>query len=89
MELKIVNKEKNLLEVAANGMDEGLANLIAAKALEGKAGFCAVSLDHPLTGNPVIHVQAASPKETLLEGTKAAEQELSDAQEALEKVRGK
>ena len=89
MELKIMNKEKGALDVAALGLDEGLANLIAEKALEAKADFSAVSLDHPLTGNPIFHVQASSPKEALIDGAKEAEKEISDALEALEKARGK
>jgi DNA-directed RNA polymerase subunit L len=89
MELKIISKEKGAIDLAAVGMDEGLASLIAQKALDAKADFSAVSLDHPLTGNPVLHVHAANPKDALIDGAKDAEKELSEAQEALEKIRGK
>ncbi len=85
MQVTVLNKEKGTFEVQANGMDEGLANYIAEKVLEGKAGFAAVSLDHPLTGNPIIHVQAANAKEALVEGTKAVEDELKEAHTALSK----
>ncbi len=86
MELKIVNKDKGILEVQANGMDEGLAHFISKKALDGKAGFAAVSLDHPLTGNPIFHIQSSNPKETLADAAKEAEKELTEAESSIEKV---
>lgn len=81
----VLNKEKDFLEVQFNGMDEGLANLVVEKLAEGKADFAAYSLEHPLTGNPVIRVKASSPKEELVAALKATEKEVSEALAALEK----
>lgn len=89
MELKTINKDKGILEIQATGMDEGLAHYISKKTLDQKIGFAAISLDHPLTGNPIFHVQDTNPKEALNEAAKEAEKELTEAEQSLEKINKK
>lgn len=87
MELNVLNKEKGMLEVQVDGLDEGMANYVAEKILEDKSAFAAVSLDHPLTGHPIIHVQSSSPKEALVSAIKAVEDEAKEASTALGKLK--
>lgn len=73
------------MEVKFIGMDEGLAGFIVEKLYEGKVDFAAYSLEHPLTGNPVIRVKASSPKEALEAAVKAVEEDAAAVLKALSK----
>ncbi|OIO25593.1 hypothetical protein AUJ14_03855 [Candidatus Micrarchaeota archaeon CG1_02_55_22] len=75
----VLNKEKDFLEIQFNGMDEGLANLLVEKLSASKTDFAAYSLEHPLTGNPIVRIKASSPKEELVTALKAIEKEASEA----------
>ncbi len=79
MQAEIIGKEKDFIEVRFTGMDEGLAGLIVEKLNDAKVDFAAYSLDHPLTGNPIIRVKSAKPKEDLIDAIKSVEEEVGAA----------
>jgi len=85
MEAKYLNKEKDVVEVQVNDCDEGLLKLVAEKlAQDKKVGFAAVSLDHPLTNNPILHVRGSNARESI---EKALEKTLEEIEEAGKKAK--
>ena len=87
MQVEIIGKEKDFIEVKFTGMDEGLAGLIVEKLNDAKVDFAAYSLDHPLTGNPVVRVKSGKPKEDLVAAIKAVEEEAGTLIKTLSKAK--
>ena len=80
MEAKFLTKEKDLVEVQVNDCDEGMMRLIVGKlSADKKVGFIAVTLDHPLTSNPVLRVKAANAKEAIEKAIDASMDEITEA----------
>lgn len=80
MEAKYLSKEKELVEVQVDGLDEGIAKLVVEKlGTDKKVGFAATSLDHPLTNNPVLRVKGSNAKESI---EKALEKVLDEVEQA-------
>jgi len=87
MEAKFITKEKDALEVQLTGCDEGMARLIAEVLSENKkVGYASVSLDHPLTANPVLHIKAPNAKEAVEKAIEQTIDRISAAQKAAKKL---
>lgn len=85
MEAKYLTKEKEVVEVQLNNCDEGIVRMVADRlSRDKKVGFAAVTLDHPLTSNPVLRVKASSAKESV---EKALEKVLEEIEAAQKKAR--
>lgn len=81
MEAKWLTKEKDLVEVQITDCDEGMVRMIAEKLLQDKkVGFAAVTLDHPLTANPVLRVKGSSAKESIEKAVEKVIDEIGEAQ---------
>lgn len=83
MEAEVLLKEKDFLEVKFKGMDEGLANLLVETLAKEKVDFAAYTLEHPLTGNPIIRVKSSSPAKDLAAAAKQIEEEAAAALKSL------
>lgn len=85
MEAKFLTKEKDVVEVQINDCDEGMVRFIVDKlSQDRKVGFATVTLDHPLTSNPVLRVKASNAKESI---EKAIEKALDEIEEAQKKAK--
>lgn len=86
MNVKVVSKEKEYLELRLEGEDEGLANWIAHKILEGKGATSASGVsDHPITANPVLRIRAKDAKKELHKALGSIREELDELEKRLEK----
>jgi len=85
MDAEVLLKEKDFLEVKFKGMDEGLANLLVETIAKEKVDFVAYTLEHPLTGNPIIRVKSSNPSKSLSAAAKEIEEEAAAALKALPK----
>lgn len=85
MEAKYLTKEKDTIEVQLNGCDEGMVRMVVdVLSQDKKVGFSAVTLDHPLTSNPILRVNAANAKEAI---EKAIEKSLDEIEAAQKKAK--
>ena len=85
MEAKYLTKEIDTIEVQLNGCDEGMVRMIVDMlSQDKKVGFSAVTLDHPLTSNPVLRVHAANAKDAV---EKAIEKSLEEIEAAQKKAK--
>ncbi len=81
MEAKFLSKEKDLVEVQFNDCDEAMIRLVVEKlSQDKKVGFAAVTLDHPLTANPVLRVKASNAKDAIEKAVEAVIDEVAMAQ---------
>ncbi|MFH0922656.1 MAG: RpoL/Rpb11 RNA polymerase subunit family protein [Candidatus Micrarchaeota archaeon] len=85
--MKILNEGKQgEIRILAEGLDQGLANLIVEKLLEDKdVEFAASDYDHPTQRNPVIELRSPSPKKHLLAAISAVEKDLKEFSESISK----
>lgn len=70
MEVKILVKEKNILELEFSGGDQSLAQMLAEKLNEDKSvEFAAYKVDHPLVALPRLFVRTkkGDPSKLVLE----------------------
>lgn len=81
MEAKYLTKEKDTIEVQLNGCDEGMVRMIVDMlSQDKKVGYSAVTLDHPLTSNPVLRVNAPNAKDAIEKAIEKALDEIEAAQ---------
>ncbi len=78
MEIRTVEKGKNLLKVEVKGESHTLLNLMREKLWKAGAQQASYMIKHPYLSNPVIVVRSADPKKTL---SGAAQLVLNDAKE--------
>lgn len=87
MNVKVLSKEKEYIELKLEGEDEGLTNWIASKVLEGKgASFASGISDHPITANPVLRIRAKDAKKELRKALAEMREELEQLEQKLEKT---
>ena len=87
MEAKFLSKEKDVVEVQFEGMDEGLANVIVEKLLEEKGvSMASVNLVHPLIPTPVILVHGSDAKKELIVALEKTASELKKTLKEAEKL---
>ncbi|MBI5636051.1 hypothetical protein HY993_03770 [Candidatus Micrarchaeota archaeon] len=87
MNIEVLKKEKDFLEVKLVGADEGLANLVVKKLLDDyKMEFAAAKADHPLTANPVILVKGSDAQKNLKSALKDCAKEFKQAIALAEKA---
>jgi len=87
MNVKVLSKEKEYLELKLEGEDEGFANWLAHKLLEGKsATFASGTVDHPITANPVLRIRAKDAKKEMHKALKEMQVELKELAKKLEQT---
>lgn len=87
MEAKFVEKEKDVVEVQFEGMDEGLANVVVEKLLQKKSvKQASVTLLHPLIPTPSVRVRAGDARKELVEALDETADELKKALKDAEKL---
>ena len=58
MEMKILVKDKNVLEMELGGADQSLAQLVAERLTEDKdVEFASYKLEHPTAARPKLYVR--------------------------------
>ncbi len=63
MELKVLRKDKNKVELEVAGEDHSFLNILVKTLLkDSSVKFASYRIDHPLTGNPVIIVETNGSK---------------------------
>ncbi|MBI5228554.1 DNA-directed RNA polymerase subunit L [Candidatus Micrarchaeota archaeon] len=83
--MQMLSKEKDYLEIKLEGLDVGLANLIAEKLLASKSvTFAASAPDHPLTGNPILKIKGRGPEKGLKKALEKIKDELKEFENAFE-----
>ncbi|MBU7017933.1 MAG: DNA-directed RNA polymerase subunit L [Theionarchaea archaeon] len=89
MELKVVQKEDNKLEVILEGEDHTFANLLRRILREDEhVTYAAYKVDHPLLDRtrPVIFVETdgkETPKEALIEAARKIKEQINEFGERL------
>jgi len=86
MEIQIIKNEKEYLEIALRGEDQGITNALTEILLEDKSvEFAAYKLDHPLAASPVlmIRVRDGSPLFALRSAIKKLKKQAAEFKEAL------
>ena len=81
MEVKVIKKEKNVLELEFDGADQSLAQVLAQKLNEDKdVEFAAYKLEHPLIAQPrlVVRTKKGDPSKLLLSKLKELKDEVAD-----------
>ena len=81
MEVKILQKEKNTLEVELNGADQALAQIVSEMLNKDKdVEFASFKMEHPLLGFPRLYVRTkkGDPSKLLLEKLDELKKELID-----------
>jgi DNA-directed RNA polymerase subunit L len=87
MNVKVLSKDKEQLELRLDGEDEGFASWIAQKVLEGRgASYASGAADHPITANPVLRLRAKDAKKELHKALEAAREELEKLATDIEKA---
>ena len=81
MEVKVITKEKNVLELEFDGADQSLAQVLAQKLNDDKdVEFAAYKLEHPLIAQPrlVVRTKKGDPSKLLLSKLKELKDEVAD-----------
>lgn len=81
MEVKILVKEKNVLELEFGGGDQSLAQMLAEKLnADSSVEFAAYKVDHPLVALPrlVVRTKKGDPSKLVLEKLKEIKSEVAD-----------
>jgi len=81
MEVKVLVKEKNVLELEFKGGDQSLAQMLAEKLNEDKSvEFAAYKVDHPLVALPrlIVRTKKGDPGKLVLEKLKEIKGEVAD-----------
>ncbi len=87
MKAKFVEKEKDVVEVQFEGMDEGLANIVVDKLLQKKSvKQASVTLVHPLIPTPSVRVNAGDARKELVDALEETADELKKAAREAEKL---
>lgn len=85
--MEVIKEDKENMEFKLDGEDSGIAALITEKLLQSsEVKFASSEVDHPLKGNPVIHVMAKEPKKELSKALDKVQEELGELQKELQKV---
>jgi DNA-directed RNA polymerase subunit L len=81
MDVKILAKEKNVIELEMNGCDQSLAQLLAEKLSDDKdVEFASFKMEHPLVSQPKLYVRTkkGDPGKLVLEKLEELKKELLD-----------
>lgn len=81
MDVRILIKEKNVLELELEGGDQSLAQLLAEKLnAEKDVDFAAYKVDHPLIALPRLYVRTkkGDPVKLVLEKLKEIKKDVAD-----------
>ncbi|MBD3210829.1 hypothetical protein GF318_05590 [Candidatus Micrarchaeota archaeon] len=81
MEVKVLAKEKNVLELELEGGDRSLAQVIAERLNQEKdVDFAAYKVDHPLVSDPRLYVRTkkGDPVKLVLDTLKEIKKEVAD-----------
>ena len=81
MNIKVMSRGKNKLEIALLDQDHTLANLVRELSWK-RGGEAAYEVEHPLTGKPVVKIFADDPKKVLA----AAAKDISSLASKVEKA---
>lgn len=87
MNVKVLSKDKEYLELKLEGEDEGFSNWLVHKMLESKSvSFASGLSDHSITANPVLKIRAKDAKKELHKVLEDASKELEDLQKQVEQA---
>ncbi len=93
MNLKLVKKTEDQLEIEVEGEDHSLCNAIRKSLLEDKhVTHASYRIDHPLISNPIITVRTdgkESPEDALRESVKRVGEMASEFRQIFTKAAGK
>jgi DNA-directed RNA polymerase subunit L len=81
MEVKVVTKEKNVLELEFGGGDQSLAQVLAEKLNQDKdVEFAAYKVDHPIVALPrlIVRTKKGDPTKLVLAKLKEMKKEVTD-----------
>ncbi len=81
MVVKILVKEKNVLEIDLGDIDQSLAQLLAEKLSDDKeVEFASYKLEHPVVGTPKIYIRTKkeNPEKLVLEKLEEIKKEVTD-----------
>lgn len=84
MDVKVLVKEKNTLEMELGGVDQSLAQLLAEKLNEDKdVEFASFKLEHPVVASPKLYVRTkkGDPSKLVLEKLDELKKELTGFRE--------
>jgi DNA-directed RNA polymerase subunit L len=81
MDVKIIKKEKNVVELEFDGADQSLAQVLAEKLNQDKdVEFAAYKVDHPLVGLPrlIVKTKKGDAEKLLLSKLDEIKKEVAD-----------
>ena len=81
MEMKILVKDKNVLEMELGGADQSLAQLVAERLTEDKdVEFASYKLEHPTAARPKLYVRTkkGDPTKVVVEALKELKKEVAE-----------
>jgi len=84
MDVKVLVKEKNTLEMELGGVDQSLAQLLAEKLNEDKdVEFASFKVEHPVVASPKLYVRTkkGDPSKLVLEKLDELKKELAGFRE--------
>lgn len=84
MEVKILVKEKNILEIELGDVDQSLAQLLAEKLSDDKdVEFASYKLEHPIVAFPKLYVRTkkGDPTKLVLKKLEEVKKELASFKE--------
>ena len=84
MEIKVLVKEKNTLEMELGGVDQSLAQLLAEKLNDDKdVEFASYKLEHPIVASPKLFVRTkkGDPTKLVLKKLEEVKKELASFRE--------
>ncbi|MEW6748499.1 MAG: DNA-directed RNA polymerase subunit L [Candidatus Micrarchaeota archaeon] len=84
MDVKVLVKEKNMLEIELGGIDQSLAQILAEKLNEDSdVEFASYKVEHPIVASPKLYVRTkkGDPSKLVLEKLDELKKELSGFRE--------
>jgi len=89
MDVKLITKEKNMVEVEVDGADISLLNALVEKLTNAKGvEMAAYKLDHPVVGKPVLMVKTKGASDASSVLAKALDELESETEEFKKKFSG-
>jgi DNA-directed RNA polymerase subunit L len=89
MDVKVLVKEKNVLELELGGGDQSLAQVLAEKLNQDKdVEFAAYKVEHPIVALPrlIVRTKKGDPGKLVLQKLKELKKEVSDFRKQFEDI---
>ncbi len=89
MEVKVLLKEKNVIELELSSIDQSLAQLISEKLNQDKdVEFASYKVEHPLLSSPKLYVRTkkGDASKLVLEKISEVHKELADFRKQFEEI---